>query len=1056
MTPIEVWLESLKLGQYIDTFLANDVDLEVLPDLDESDLEKLGVSLGHRKKILKAIACGELTFADPGGGNLAPSENAEYRFLTIMFCDLVGSTELTARLGAENMRELNRVFHHQCKSVISSMEGYIARYMGDGVLAYFGFPFAQEDAAERAVLAALDIIENVSAVKDTEAPLQVRIGIATGQVIVDHIGDAESRERSVVGEAPNLAARLQGLAIPNSLVIAQDTKQLVGGAFEFKDLGRHQLKGIAEPVIAWQVTGRSHVESRFAATRGASSVSGFVNRHEDLNLLMSRWQDVLEGEGQAIVLSGEAGIGKSRMLEVLVEKIKSRSKPFVLRLNGSPYHRQSVLYPVIECLNRLAGATASDTVEQKIKVQRQLLLDQFFVSDEIVDSFIKLSSVPTKNQTDIDSDLTPQEQLALLLDAVVEFLLAKAMDQPVLVVVEDSHWIDPSTQHLLELLVDQVTGKQILVLITSRPENSPRYQHSHVTRCSLNKLSRKHIHALIENIATGSQLPNRIVDNIKSKSDGIPLYAEEITKMLMAVKDEESDRELNVPDTLQASLLARLDRLGEARQVALIASVVGSNINEQLITNVSDRPANIVKESLRKLADHNVLSRTRSGANTFFEFRHALLKDAAYESLLKSDRIKLHLRIAEHLCTQQDVPPELIAYHFSEAGEKNRSFEYWLAAGRLALERGATVEAVELFNQALPGAPQYHESLDQVLLRRLYDYQMSYGKALNAVFGAASMKAHTCFRRAQQVSQSLQDMDKLVDALDYQFGITFNAGMLEQSIAPAQAMIEIGETSDHMVALISGYQCIGMTHFAQGQFDLAHHDLLNCLNHKDKNISGVNCFPSMAMTYLSYVLYILGQSEQARLMCQRALQSAREESVRSTATALSNCCYTLHFLHDINTMSMYSDELISLSDDKGMYMFKNRGLFFSHLTKAERDKDQQSLKYVSDAVESLLASKEEIETTFFLGIVAELQIELELLDDARASLDRAFSIARKNGEMFFMAELLRLDGLLQLRRDTKNIKAAARLFDQSIKLAEQQSAQSWVKKSVQAKQFLSQ
>ena len=611
-TDIAPWLEDLGLSRYLQVFEDNDIDMEVLGELTESDLEKIGVSLGHRKKMLKAIASGveEAGRQAPDAGNLPPSHKAEYKYITVMFCDLVGSTALTHRLGAERMREINRSYQDYCRDTINRFDGFVARYMGDGVLAYFGYPVALEDAAERALRAGLEILDKLNALNaavrgNDSFQLAVRVGAASGRVVIDEVDAGRWHERNAVGDAPNLAARLQGLADPGSMVIGADTRRLVGDVFRYESAGVHHLKGVDTPVEVWKVLGASSVESRFAAIRG-TPMGRFVGRGEELDLLLSRWQRALGGEGQVVYLSGEAGIGKSRLLEVALERTAGE-RCRLFRLYCSPYHRGNALYPILERLNRQAGLSAAASAADKQRRVESVLLNEYRLPRDAVAVFAALTSLDLE-EIFPPPELSPQQQLALFRDAIAGYLIAQSDAGPVLIVMEDLHWIDPTSLTLVQELVDSISDKHVFLLLSSRPESAPEIAAPHVTRLSLNRLGKSQVSKLIRDIGGDAAIPDAIVEKIGHKCDGVPLFVEEITKMILEVDDGAlGERELAVPDSLQASLLARLDRLGDAREIAQTASVIGGTVSPEIVAAVTNFEREVVQEAFDSLVEHKVM-----------------------------------------------------------------------------------------------------------------------------------------------------------------------------------------------------------------------------------------------------------------------------------------------------------------------------------------------------------------------------------------------------------------------------------------------------------------
>jgi class 3 adenylate cyclase/pimeloyl-ACP methyl ester carboxylesterase len=726
---VAAWLRELGLARYEDAFRDNDVDADVLAELDETDLEKLGVSLGHRKKLLKAIAelrapsgaasALPLAVSRPdGGAEKTKTTEAERRQLTVMFCDLVGSTALSARLDPEDMGVVIRAYQDCCADVVKRWDGHVAKFMGDGLLAYFGWPVAHEDDAERAVRAGLAMIDALAGLETPAGePLAARVGIATGLVMVGElIGEGAAKEQTVVGETPNLAARLQMLAAPGNVVISQATRRLVGGLFELDDLGPQRLKGFAEPLLVWRVVGESAAESRFEA-RHVARLAPTVGREHELALMGERWARAMEGEGQVILLSGEAGIGKSRLARSLIEALVTEPHTR-LRYQCSPYHTNSAFYPIIERLERAAAFEKGDQPAAKLEKLEALLGQSSEGMAETVPLFAALLSIPTADHYPA-LNLSPQQQKQRLLEVLVDQVEALAARRPVLMICEDAHWIDPSTQEVFGLLMERIERLPILMLLTFRPEYRPPWPgHAHVTQLSLSRLSRRQGTEILDRLAGGKCLPIEVMDQILLKADGVPLFIEELTKTVLEsglLADAGDHYKLSgplpplaIPATLQDSLMARLDRLAPVKEVAQVASVIGREFSHDVLTAVADRPEPEIGAALDQLVWSELIFRRGIPPKATYSFKHALVQETAYRSLLRGKRQLLHSRIAQFLKDRSpqvaELQPELLAYHFGEAGFGERAAKYWLKAGRRAKDGYANREATAQLQKCLAAA----------------------------------------------------------------------------------------------------------------------------------------------------------------------------------------------------------------------------------------------------------------------------------------------------------------------------------------------------------------
>src|SRR5271166_1478511 len=747
------WLRSLGLGEYESVFRDNQIDGEILPNLTGDDLNELGVaSVGHRRKLLSAIAELSATPAGPTAVTATHSETllpdaAERRQLTVMFCDLVGSTAMSARLDPEDVRQVMRAYQDACSGVVARYDGFVAKFLGDGIVAYFGYPGAHEDDASRAVHAGLEIAEAVSGLWTlAREKLAVRIGVATGLVVVgDLVGQGSAQEQAVVGDTPNLAARLQGVAEPGGVVVSSSTRRLLGDRFRLRDLGRHAVKGLAEPVDAWEALGVSASESRFEAAHSAR-LTKLVGREKETELLPRLWAKARAGEGQIVLISGEAGIGKSRLATWLTETIANEPHKR-LRYQCSPYHRDSALHPFVQHFQRAAGFALEDDPTVRLDKLEAVLSETTDRTSEVAPLIASMLSIPLDNRYP-PLGLSPAQQRRQTLSALLDQMEGLARQKPVLILFEDAHWADATSLDVLDLAIQRLRRLPVLLLITYRPEfEAPWKGLPDVATLELRHLDPSEAQTLAERVTGGRKLPAEVLAQILAKTDGVPLFVEELTKNVLEsgllIEDGERYRldrplpPLAIPSTLQGSLMARLDRLATVKEIAQIGAAIGREFSYPLLHAVVGRDEPPLKAALAQLVDSELVFRSGEPPDARYVFKHALVQDTAYESLLKSRRQILHRRIAETLREKfpdvVEAEPELVAHHFTQAGLTEPAIEYWGKSGDLALRRSAFKEAIAHLGKAIEMTEALMGSEEQTSGRlRL---QVSYGNAMIAAHG---------------------------------------------------------------------------------------------------------------------------------------------------------------------------------------------------------------------------------------------------------------------------------------------------------------------------------
>ncbi len=805
MEQIVDWLEKLGMSEYAQRFAENGIGIAALRHLTDQDLREIGVLLGHRRIMLAAIA--ELarvaeSVAQPVVGSEArPRDGAERRQVTVMFSDLVGSTALSARMDPEDLREVISAYQACVAETVRRFGGFVAKYMGDGVLVYFGYPQAHEDDAERAVRAGLEAIAAVGGLKSS-VPLQTRVGIATGLVVVgDLIGSGEAQERGIIGETPNLAGRLQGIAEPNAVVIAESTRKLLGNLFELEDLGTKALKGIAGPVPVWAALRPSSAESRFDALHG-SRLTALVGREEELELLRRHWNQARSGDGRVVLIGGEPGIGKSRLTAAIAESLADEPHTR-LRFFCSPHHQDSALYPFITQFERAAGFARDDTAEEKrAKLEALLALG---VRDRTDLTLIaELLSLPNGA---MELNLSPQRKREMLFDALLRQLDAVSRSQSTLMVFEDAHWIDPTSRELLDLTVERVSRLPVLLVVTFRPEFQSRWDgQPHVTMLALNRLGVHEVTALVAALARNAPLGSEVVSEIVERTDGVPLFVEELTKAVLERADQDQGvaavlsaspmPALAVPPTLHASLIARLDRLGgPAKQVAQVGAVLGREFTYELIAPVAQRPESELKAALALLTEAGLLFCRGILPHASYMFKHALVQDAAYATLLRARRHELHARAADVLehdfADLIERQPELLAHHFTAAGNNQRAVDQWLKAGQHAASRLAHVEALGHLDRglallgSLPDGP--------VRDSQEIELQLALGTSSITVNGMSAPRVGEAYARAHELARKRGDQRQEFQALYGLWQHNSGSGRIVASRPLSERLLQVTE-----------------------------------------------------------------------------------------------------------------------------------------------------------------------------------------------------------------------------------------------------------------------
>jgi class 3 adenylate cyclase/predicted ATPase len=1066
------WLRSLGLAHYEPAFRENRIDGEILPRLTAEDLKDLGVALvGDRRRLLDAIASLRDAAASPAeqatsgdGGGLLGGE-AERRQLTVMLCDLVGSTALSARLDPEDMREIIGAYHRCCAEQIEGTGGFVAKYMGDGVLAYFGYPLAHEDDAERAVRAALGLTAAIPKLQiGSDAPLQVRVGVATGLVVVgDLVGRGAAQERGVVGDTPNLAARLQALAEPGQVVIAEGSRRLARGLFEYDDLGRVPLKGLTDPVQAWRVLGLRAIESRFEAQHEAS-LTPLVGRDEELDLLLRRWRRAAGGEGQVVLLSGEPGIGKSRLTLSLEERL--RHEPHTrLRHFCSPHHGDSALYPVVMQLERAAGFARHDPPQARLDKLEALLGAQ--PGDERdLRLLAELLSIPTGDRWP-PLEWSPQRKKEKTFEALLRQLELLSRRRPVLAVWEDVHWIDPSSRELLDLTVERVAQLSVLLIITFRPEFHPPWTGlAHVSTLSLGRLGRREGEALAALVASDSPLPQDITAEIVERTDGIPLFVEELTKAVLEAGAQGAEAKqtlataplspLTVPATLHASLIARLDRLGPAaKETAQVAAVIGREFSYELLAPLAQKSEPDLRSALDRLGDAGLVFCRGLPPQATYLFKHALVRDAAYGTLLRGRRQGLHAGVVATL--EQQFPdmvttePERLAQHCAEAGLAEKAIGYFLAAGQRSLARSATAEAVAQLRKGLALLSGVGD--DGRRLERELELQCALGRALMAEMGHASSEMAGAYARGRELCERLQRRQQLVPVLFGQWLYEYARGEPDLALEHAAAMRRLAKAENDSRVLVTSCRMIGQLQWWRGEFDAARARLeegLALFDPADRPFYAALALQDaqvIMLLYLSVVLGALGCLAQSRARGDEALAVARRLAQPFTVTvALYVSMPTIVRVgrSDIACVSAAlprADELEALVVEQNFRGFWGWGLMCRGWCRTALGQTQEGIALLDEGFAADHRSGWRFLVPWSLSLLADAYRRAGRTAAAMARLSEALEAANAHQERWFEAEIHRLRG--EVLRDSGDHASAASCLRTAIDIARRQNAKLW-------------
>jgi len=1045
-------LRSLGLEQYEAAFRENAIDDTVLQRLTAEDLKDLGVNLvGHRLKLLDAFAA---LRAD------TVKDTAERRQVTVMFSDLVGSTALAARMDPEDLREVIAAYQNCVAGIVRRFDGFVARYMGDGALVYFGYPRAHEDDAERAVQAGLELIAAVAALA-SPVTMQARVGIATGLVVVGNlIGSGEAQERGIVGETPNLAARLQEIAAPNTVVIEESTRKLVSSFFELKSLGGKDLKGIPRSVQTWTPLRASTVESRFEALHPAG-LTTLIGREKEVELLLRLWSTAKSGEGQVVLLSGEAGIGKSRLTAALPESMAGEPHTR-LRYFCSPQHTDSAFYPIIGQMERAAGLLHDDTLQQKLD-KLDVLLAQTSTSIQDAGLFAEMLSLPNDDRYP-SLELTPQQRRQKTLEALTVQIETLSRQKPALMIFEDAHWADPTSLEAFGRLVDRIRRLRVLLLVTFRPEfDAPWVGRPYATTLTINRMAEHEASAMIDRVVGDSQLSASIRQDIIERTDGIPLFVEEMTKAVLEAGSEAAAARaiaaipsptLAVPASLYASLMARLDRLGgPAKELAQIAAVIGREFPHALLASVVDQPKAQLRSALDRLMAAGLLFRRGVPPRATYLFKHALVQDAAYGMLLRETRRHLHGRIAEaledHFPSTVKTQPELIAHHCAQAGFSSKAIEYLGMAGQRAIERSSNPEAIGHLKRALEMLHSMPADLEhaQVALK----LEVMLAQAMIASKGYSSPETMEVLLRAKKLITEATETSQRFTILYGTWACYYVGGEVNKQHVAATEFLSQAEIHDDTAALCLAHRALGTTYLTMGEFFAARKHLEQAQglydpdHHLRFRFQYGQDIGTTVTCYLSWALWHLGYIDQASQLASKAVN--RAEGISHPHTLVYTLCHARGmmdvFRRQADDTISYAGVVTSLCAEHAFPFWAAGGQIFGGWAAINQGEVDAGVDELTCGLAAWRKTGARLWLPIFLALEAEGHFKAGRNQAALNSIEQAIATSEETGERWAIAEILRVKANLLLTTGCGRPDEVERLLIDSLDIARRQQALCW-------------
>lgn len=983
---------------------------------------------------------------NPSAPRSAETPAAERRHLTILFCDLVGSTEYADRLDPEDFRRLMESFLQACSAVIERHKGVRASYIGDAIQAFFGYPVADEDDSEFAVLAALEILDAVGVVSAEQGhPLRVRMGIASGQVVVGRFIGAPSGLSTVAfGHVAHLAARLQVLAKPNTILVDAATFEAASGAIDFINFDKHVLKGFSEPVQVWQVNRARSLPTRFARRARLTKLCG---RNSEICLLLERWESVSRDKrGRAVLISGEAGIGKSRLLNEVQQRLSTFPQ---LTMQCSPTFENSTLHPFLTELKRIATVEDSDPFEVKLRKLRTALSIGDEPADTALAIFSGLLGIPTVESERLE-EISAERQRQIAEQVFIDLVRHMARANPVLILFEDEQWADTTSRELLNRIIDCLSSTPAFMLVSTRIGSSvPWIERDDVLHIKLNPLRRDDAEAVVHDIS-----PNALASDVSvvlDRSEGVPLYIEELTKSALetglkldaSLPKRRSDTS-NIPNSLQFSLLARLDKLGPAKEVAQIAAAIGRSFDFEILREICDWSEEDLRAAVADLARTGLIVPERGAAGANFSFTHVLLQQAARGTMLHERGQHLHRLIAERMeARDPNAPtayPEVLAQQFADAGLFDRAADYWLLAGLKAAKTWAKVDAVQIFRKGLDVAKLLPDSFDRN--QRILRFKLELGDVLYAAMGYVTGEGSVAYQEAIALSEKLGDTEATIRALDGLFGTHFNSGQFSKAMVASEQLIQLGESGGNLKSLVIGLQFKGMSLFCQGQLESARRYLEDALVYKNRAEEVGSDFPSMSMIYLSWTMHILGYHREALELFREAEFTVRRQAPYRLAACLGNGCVLFAFRDDSVNIARLTQELLPLARENGFNLWAKVARFFGAFAMSDSDYTPMGGPPIPLTEIETDFEDQEVDKSCYYGLLAKAFLRTGQLERAAETVDQGLLEANKIGEHYFTAALLCIRGEIELATGSGE-GAAEASFREAIEFSQQQSARSW-------------